>query len=362
MARKEKEYRRLPGRGAPAWGLAGRSSLWMARNHLLYVSSSGYSEQYKRFHYANIQAFVVRKTVKGKVLNILFGALAAMALTPVLIGAVTDGDRGMMIFFGIVSAALVLALLGNWARGPTCATFVHTGVQSERVHSLGRFHTVMKVLRRIRPLIEEAQGTLDVEGIELARAEWERMAGSKEVPESPPAAPAPVVVRKYYGGVFHMLLFIFILADVSRVALMLHYSGVLVVALGLVGIVAIVLWLMFSLAMHRRTAVASDVKAYAWAAFGYLVLTQILGYVRTTIAFVQDSLSPQDPVASLGVWIGNSMGDRMLFFTILPVLAAGLFVGVFGLVATVRYRRRATTPPPIPTASSSSDVGQDHAD
>jgi hypothetical protein len=362
MARKEKQYRRLPGRGAPAWGLAGTSSLWMAKDHLLYVSSSGYAERYKRFYYENIQAFVIRKTVAGKVVNILVGAIAAMALVPVLIGIIGEMNEGTMIFFGVVAAVFGVVLLGNWARGSTCATFIHTGVQAERIYSIGRFYIAMKVLRKVRPLIEEAQGTLDTEGVEVARAEWTRAAESEKTTQSPLAARATVVVKKYYGGVFHLLLFLFILADVWRVALMFYYTSIVLVILGLVGIAGILLWLMLSLAMHRRATIASDVKASTWAAFGYLVLGQILGYVRTLIAVLQNDLSVQDRAASLGVWIGNSMGDKSLFFTVLPVMAAGLFVGVFGLVATVRYRRRATTPPPIPIDSPSPDVIQDNAD
>src|SRR5438270_7546384 len=78
MAKQEKEYRRLPGRGyrrQGSWIAATRtiSTLWMSKDHLLCIDSmGGYSEDYKRFYYRDIQAIIVRKTKKHRIWNWVF--------------------------------------------------------------------------------------------------------------------------------------------------------------------------------------------------------------------------------------------------------------------------------------------------
>jgi len=46
-------YRRLPGNAA---ALASYHRLWLGPDHLLAVRSVGFSEEYKRFYFSDIQA------------------------------------------------------------------------------------------------------------------------------------------------------------------------------------------------------------------------------------------------------------------------------------------------------------------
>ncbi|HZR47537.1 MAG TPA: hypothetical protein VFA47_12570, partial [Candidatus Manganitrophaceae bacterium] len=90
MAEKEKEYRRLPGRGIKRGGFlaltAIRATLWEGKDHLLCLYRTGYTEEYKRFYYRDIQAFITRKTARGSAWNgiallfiILFASPAYLA-------------------------------------------------------------------------------------------------------------------------------------------------------------------------------------------------------------------------------------------------------------------------------------------
>ncbi len=66
MPKAPKDYTRLPGRGLRYGGfrLFSRAicTLWMGADHLLLVDRTGYTESYKRFYFADIQAIVVRRT------------------------------------------------------------------------------------------------------------------------------------------------------------------------------------------------------------------------------------------------------------------------------------------------------------
>ena len=75
MPRAPKEYQRLPGRGTlldgDKWYATSRAmcTVWLGRDHLLLVSRAGYTENYKRFYFRDIQAIIIRKTVTSLIGN-----------------------------------------------------------------------------------------------------------------------------------------------------------------------------------------------------------------------------------------------------------------------------------------------------
>jgi hypothetical protein len=78
MPKQPKIYRRLPGTGTT---LASYVRLYQGADHLLQVTSTGFSERYKRFYYHYIQAITVRKNIRGKLYNgILTGFVLLFAL------------------------------------------------------------------------------------------------------------------------------------------------------------------------------------------------------------------------------------------------------------------------------------------
>ena len=82
MPRAPKEYRRLPGRGTlldgDKWYATSRAlcTVWMGSDHLLLVSRAGYTENYKRFYFRDIQAIIIRKTVTSLIGNTVLIILA----------------------------------------------------------------------------------------------------------------------------------------------------------------------------------------------------------------------------------------------------------------------------------------------
>jgi hypothetical protein len=107
MPKAPKEYQRLPGRGSLVegnrWLAVTRSlcTVWMARDHLLLISRTGYTETYKRFYFRDIQAVIIRKTATAFVWNIV---LMILALASILLGVVLSSslsDLGRRFFQGI---------------------------------------------------------------------------------------------------------------------------------------------------------------------------------------------------------------------------------------------------------------------
>ena len=184
----EKEYQRLT-RARPRSGFAvvytPRSSLWLGKDHLLCVDSTGYAENYKRFYFRDIQAITIRKTEGCKVRLIVYGGLTVFfgMLAAIYRQAVTTW------LFGLPAALFALLFAINLFAGPTSACLLQTAVQTEELPSLNRLRRARKVLERLRTLITAAQGQLATEDIPVRVQE---LIQPKAQPETKFAEPAPI--------------------------------------------------------------------------------------------------------------------------------------------------------------------------
>lgn len=185
MARREKIYRRLPGRGT---NFVQYFHLYQGPDHLLLVISSGFYENYKRFFYHDIQSITLEKTIMASVWT------AVWAFFFFIFGTFTVfADPGPAIALGIMAAIFLGLLIGNLALGPTCKCIIRTAVQTETLSNFRRLRSTRKVLARIEELIRSAQGDL---GQEELQQKWQQgayaAAGSAYAPPvQEPAQPAP---------------------------------------------------------------------------------------------------------------------------------------------------------------------------
>ena len=156
---KATPYTRLPGRGLRREGFVALTrtwcSLWLADDHLLSVDNHLFSEDYKRFYFRDIQAIVMRKTLRGAVWNIVLGALTALWLMIMFAQNLREAPMAWLVV-----AAMLLALLINALRGPTCRCQLITAVHQETLPSLNRLKTANKVLDILRQRIRQAQRDL----------------------------------------------------------------------------------------------------------------------------------------------------------------------------------------------------------
>jgi hypothetical protein len=156
----EQEYLRLPGRRYSSLSFT-RHSLWLGKDHLLHVINRGYSEEYKRFDYRDIQALIIRDTRTGTVLGIVLGAFAGINLFLLALGRfVWSWDRVALIPLAISSAFWVLCFLLELVAGPTCSCHLRTAVQFEPLPSLFRLRRAHRAIDLLRNRIENVQGVL----------------------------------------------------------------------------------------------------------------------------------------------------------------------------------------------------------
>ena len=159
MGKKNKEYHKLP--GTKKGFIIGRYTLWQGVDHLLHIYSRIGFEDYKRYYFSDIQAIVTRKTIAGRVQNGVLGLSFMLCAS-----AAMANHGGWFAFWAALAGAFSLLLLINLYRGPTCETKLMTAVQTEKLHSLHRLKSAIKVMDKLSSQIQSVQGRLSREDLD----------------------------------------------------------------------------------------------------------------------------------------------------------------------------------------------------
>lgn len=149
-------YKKLPGRG---WTWSGPSRVWLGEDHVLLVLNRTFFESYRRFFLNDIQAVIVQRTHTGKTWT---GVWATAFIFFSLIALAVDDRIAALVLAGL-GVPFFVALIINIFLGPTCACYIRTAVQTERVPAISRLRTARKFIARVEPLITTAQGSLSPE-------------------------------------------------------------------------------------------------------------------------------------------------------------------------------------------------------
>ncbi len=153
------EYQKLPGRGRRNEGFVSvvrlQSKLWLGEDHLLCVDSQGYSEDYKRFYYRDIQAIIIRKTRGQQIVLLVWGILAGLSG---LLGFATARDW-RILWWSLGGVALFVFLVTAIA-GQTCICHLKTAVQQEELPAWKRLRPTRKGFALLKARIDVAQGTV----------------------------------------------------------------------------------------------------------------------------------------------------------------------------------------------------------
>lgn len=151
--RKPRLYRKLASSHQFGVAKGGWLSLHLAPDHLLLRSSFGFSEQYRRFYFTDIEAITICKTVRGIFVNAALGFGLFFSLMPILV------TRGPHRVAWVVAGFFALLLVVNVLRGPTCRTQLQTRVQT-RALPLRRVGKAQRVIERVACQIAAAQANL----------------------------------------------------------------------------------------------------------------------------------------------------------------------------------------------------------
>jgi len=336
--RAETRYRRLPGRGPRRKGFMtvsfSKSSLYLSDDHILAVESTGFSEDYKRFYFPDIQAIITRRTRRGATWSIVLGLMTACSL----MGALFLEREGVCIFFWVLSGAFLVFLSVNALRGPTCICHILTAVQEDQLPSLNRLRVARKVIETLRPAIERVQGRLRPEEVNTDQNEGVLPAARTTRPLRQPHARGHGI--RHDSGTIHLTAFAFILFDgiLTSVLLLFHTSTMTGVSSVLTLIYSILV--IVALVKQHESDIPGPVRRMAWASLGFVCVSYILSYIlmMTTLMAgrpermmtqwdmyrVMLDLSPQDSPLVMGVY-GFSA-------------TCSLVLGALGLVRVKRHR------------------------
>lgn len=357
MPKQYGEYTRLPGSKSGGFSVAlpNRTTLWLGRDHLLYVLNQGYTEEYKRLYYRNIQAIVFHKTRTGFVWNVIWGYLAANCLAFVLLSFLLRWHIGWAIAFGIHAAVFAFALLVNWRRGPTCRTYLQTAVQVIRLYSLNRVPLARRAIAQIRERVEAEQGT--AAPAEPPAAPEDAAANSTVADSAPPAAwhataLAPAEPLRHDRGRAHEILFLVLLADLCHSIVRFYTGGTVMYVFGLLLMLAVMAALIVAIIRQHGTDLPRPVKLMTWWTLGYFILANMVssGY-SIAYSIEHPELSGNSVELSRALFDVSPRQSLFHFFDILFSIGFNGIVGFLGLWKLSVFRRTVAAPPPLASAA-----------
>ncbi len=336
MSRKEKEYRRLP--GIHKGFIIGRYRLWEGSDHILQVFSRFGVEDYRRYYFNDIQAIVITKTDKGKIFGLILG------LVSLIFGLlVMTSEGGWAVFNGIILAVLLSIFLFNWFRGPTCTTQIYTPAQTETLPSLYRLRPSLKVIDRLKALIEKTQGALPPENLPRNLP-----AGPSPRPSSDPSAepaasqagPASKPAAKESGR-YHLILFILLLSFALINLAELAFTHIALTLLGSVIMMTMFIFIIIALIRQHGSDMAAALRAVTWGAAGFGGICLVGSYFLTMLNVIKNPHRMQNQweifktMSSISPWDSSFLFGFNLFLW----LGAALLGGA-GMVLLNRHRSK----------------------
>jgi hypothetical protein len=344
-------YTRLPGKGLRRQGFFSTvfiritCTLWLANDHILNVDNRGFSEDYKRFYFRDIQAIVTQETNRGKVWNLILATFIGLF---VLI-AFGSEEIVAVILWLVVAGILGIILFINWLWGPTCACHIVTAVQKETLSSLDRLKTAEKVIKILKRLIREAQGEFDAGEAQTAELSYQPNTSDNRFHFTSRAKPTQSV--RHYHGRMHGVFFFLLLVDGMLACIHLLFQHVALSLVSSVLTIAFSICVIVALVKQYNTDIPKRIRLVTWSSFGYVWISYIVGYILTIyLSFLT------------GGPIQRGMNQWEYFKTVaeLPPYEYPLLLGIYivfilcsfllggiGLIFLRRFRQEYTTPPPL---------------
>jgi hypothetical protein len=298
------------------------------------VDSNGFSEDYKRFYFSDIQAIITQKTRRGATWNMVLALMIACSLA----GALFLGVESVRILSWIISGTFLALLLVNVFRGPTCVCHILTAVQEDELPSLNRLRVARKVMDTLRSAIERFQGRLNPEEVRIGQNEETLHASPATSPLRRPHARGREI--RHDGGTVHLLVFALILLDGFLIGIeLLHHSAVIIgVSYGVTLLYSI--GIIIALVKQHESDLPGTVRRMTWASLGFLCVSYLLGYV-----LMVSTLMIRRPEKMVTQWdmyrvvLDLSPQDSPLVMGVYAFAATcSLVLGALGLVRVKRHR------------------------
>ncbi|MDY6791708.1 MAG: hypothetical protein SWH54_10625 [Thermodesulfobacteriota bacterium] len=324
MPNASKEYTRLPGKKKNF--LIGYYELWMGHDHLLYIFSRFGIEDYKRFYYKDIQAVITRKTVTGIIQNLI---LSIFCILFSFLALYLKGDWPVLNWG--IAGLMAIFLVINWIRGPTCVSHLQTAVQTEKLHSLYRLKTAKKIMSRLRQVVEKSQG-------KLARGDI----GEEELKTSTAIRPSVGndtidLSTRQIGMKVHRILFAILILDGLVTYLDFFYNHVTITLMETIIAMAACIMVIMALVRQHRSNLKSSMRMITWAAFSYLCLNIVIGYIFYFVVIFRHPEMSHSQWELIKAMSRMSPGDSfMLMAFYIFSICSSLILGLSGLIISRR--------------------------
>ncbi len=337
MARKEKLYKRMPGRPISPFGV---SSLWHGADHLLLVESVFFKERYRRFYYQDIQSVAMHRTGTHWVWTFVWGALA------LLFGVIAYLVPGTPYVSSTLCAFSFGALAVNLSLGACCHVFLQTAVQRHRLATLKRVRTALKSMDRIATFVEAHQGAWEKQKSVDVRQKSSDVAASgpgtgpstttRDAEEKAPAGPYKPLLHQIMFGLFAAAGLLGV-AQIELKNLPLGLLGALLHgAIQIMVIVALVRW--------YRHLKGTTIAKLNWLALIFISIQTVVGYI---LYFVVSFRYPEINYHNWAMFkqmFELQMMDHPLALSGSVIFAGGsLLLGVFGILLIRRHAMHSTS-------------------
>jgi hypothetical protein len=304
----------------------------MKSDHLLRVRANPFSQQYRRYYFADIQALVLTE-LHG---TAAFYWYAAAVSIGVLSGLLVNNSHPIWGALSGIFAALAFYL--GW-RVPNCVCYLKTCVSTDKLPSMRHLSAARAAVPMVILEIERAQGTLTRETLDA-----HQLPSSASV--SFPNAPVP---NSQYAGQLHWVLFgsmIFHAVVNAVIVFMSAYSTPVSIIAGTSGAATLLFAILAAFKQHR-SSIARSVRRVVYSTLVLYVVDTIASFVLSIYWTFQLASKGQKPVDTYAVM-------KLPAFKILQVadLTWFLVLGCIGLILMTLHRRSAQIPPPLVTSEN----------
>ena len=151
-------YKKIARGGRPGRIAITQLSIWLGPDHLLQIEGDGYAERYRRFYFKDIETFTIRRDNRQRNYTIFFVIVLAFFAWGIVVAPSPGG-----IVLSVPAGFLLLFLIINLAKGPSCVTHVTTAVQRQEIQSLRRVRAAERALVAVLAGSHATQGLLSAE-------------------------------------------------------------------------------------------------------------------------------------------------------------------------------------------------------
>ncbi len=330
MARK-KEYKKLPGIKRYSFT---RQQLLLGRDHLLSLTTRVFVEEYKRFYFRDIKAIVLRKVESWKITIAVSGFFSALFL-----GLALLLSGGWTIFFGVMCVPLTGLFIQQLLYGTSSECHLITAVQMEKLPSLYRLRTAKKVIRRLKPLIEEAQGAISAESLQ-ADAIFLPDKGTGGVRSSVGLSEP----QKRLRGRWHTAMICLILINALVTSISIDFHNSFFMSLGTLLFFCFLITVIVSLVRQQNSNLFAPLRRLTWVNLGYAIITFVASYFLIIYIMIKhlgfSNQAMQDQWTLMAALSAVSVrNDPVLLSSYLFFIVADLLLGITGFVFILRHRR-----------------------